>query len=171
MIEVALTSYTSRAPNTTQRSSDHGGGYSNKAFLSYAPAECYGNKRNSTAVQHRLLFPLCQNAHNVEAQSPTTPPHHDLPTTPPPFTYTHLLPTHCLKTHTTYLKVDGHSTDLFGIRLEAVAEVASVGQVQAHDAVVGVQQTSEHLRARAGYVAYDEGVVKYGIQVGPSQSL
>lgn len=44
-----------------------------------------------------------------------------------------------------HLEEDGDGRDLLGVRLEAVAQVAAVGQVQAHDAVVGLQQRCVHL--------------------------
>ena len=47
-----------------------------------------------------------------------------------------------------HLKKDGHSRDLLGVSLEAVAEVTAMGQVQAHDAVMWLQQRSVHLRWR-----------------------
>ena len=45
----------------------------------------------------------------------------------------------------THLEEDGGGGDLLGVRLEAVAQVAAVGQVEAHDAVVGVEQGGVHL--------------------------
>jgi hypothetical protein len=50
----------------------------------------------------------------------------------------------------THLKVDGGGGDLLGVCLEAVAEVASVGQVQAHDALMRGQQRSVHVEVGGG---------------------
>ena len=43
------------------------------------------------------------------------------------------------------LKKDGHGGNLLGVGLEAVAQVAAVRQVQAHDAVVRVEERRVHL--------------------------
>ena len=43
------------------------------------------------------------------------------------------------------LEEDGHRGDLLRVRLEPVGEVAAVGQVEAHDPVVGVQEAGVHL--------------------------
>mmetsp|Transcript_5491 Transcript_5491/g.15730 ORF Transcript_5491/g.15730 Transcript_5491/m.15730 type:complete len:420 (-) Transcript_5491:29-1288(-) len=43
------------------------------------------------------------------------------------------------------LEEDRNGGDLLGVRLEAVAEVPTVGQVQSHDALVRLQQRREHL--------------------------
>ena len=44
-----------------------------------------------------------------------------------------------------HLKVDAGSTDLLGIRLEAVAQVTTMRQVQTHDAIMWRKQCSVHL--------------------------
>ena len=49
-----------------------------------------------------------------------------------------------------YLEVDGGGRDLLGVGLEAVAEVAPVRQVQAHDTVMRVQQGSVDLMRAGG---------------------
>jgi hypothetical protein len=51
-----------------------------------------------------------------------------------------------------HLEKDGDGGDTLGVGLVAMAEVTAVGQVQAHDAVVGVQQRCVHLEVggRAG---------------------
>ena len=45
----------------------------------------------------------------------------------------------------TDLEENGDGGDLLGVRLEAVAEVAPVREVQTHDALVRLQQCREHL--------------------------
>ena len=47
------------------------------------------------------------------------------------------------------LEEDGHGRDLLGVSLEPVAQVAAVRQVQAHDAVVRLQQRGVHLQSSA----------------------
>jgi len=44
-----------------------------------------------------------------------------------------------------HLKEDGHSRDLLGVCLEAVTQVTAVREVQAHDAVMGLQKSCVHL--------------------------
>ena len=48
-----------------------------------------------------------------------------------------------------HLEEDGDGRNLLGVSLEAMAQVAAMGQVQAHDAVVGRQQRSVHLQWHA----------------------
>ena len=45
------------------------------------------------------------------------------------------------------LEKDGDGGDLLVIRLEPVAQVSSVGQVEAHDPVVGLEQARVHLKS------------------------
>ena len=53
---------------------------------------------------------------------------------------------------TGHLEEDGDCRDTLGVGLVAVAQVTAVGKVEAHDAVVGVQQRCVHLEVgrRAG---------------------
>lgn len=52
-----------------------------------------------------------------------------------------------MKPSESHLEEDGHGGDLLGVRLEAVAEVAAVRQIQPHDALVRLEKPREHLRA------------------------